>query len=322
MSGNHRPGGPWPILKYGEWSETFAALHLWLQIAGKYRLERTPWVNHSWHATFYVTPRGLTTGTVPDNGRYVTLDFDFCDHHFTARSDDGTVEAVPHRDMSIADFFRSAKEAIAAVGGSPEIHGTPNEMPDPMPFVEDTKKRPYDAGAVEQFHQALLRIDSAFFRFRTSFLGKVSPVHLFWGAMDLAVTRFSGRRAPLHPAGFPNLPDEVTQEAYSHEVSSAGFWPGGGGIEEAMFYSYAYPVPDGFRTWKVEPEGAFYDPDMGEFLLPYEAVRSADDPEETLMRFLFSTYEAAAELGHWDRGELECPLGRPGVPRKVKPPSA
>jgi hypothetical protein len=222
--------------------------------------------------------------------------------------------------MSVADFFRSAKEAIAAVGGSPVIHGIPNELPDPVPFSEDTKQRPYDARAVERFHQALLRIDSVFFRFRTSFLGKVSPVHLFWGALDLAVTRFSGRRAPLHPGGFPHLPDEVTREAYSHEVSSAGFWPGGGGIEEAMFYSYAYPKPDGFKTWKVEPEGAFYNLDMEEFMLPYEVVRSTDDPEETLMRFLFSTYEAAAELGHWDRAGLECPMGRPGVPREVKPP--
>jgi len=318
MSRKHSPGGPWPALEYREWKETFEALHLWLQIAGKYRLERTPWVNHSWNATFYVTPGGLTTGIVPDNGRYVTLDFDFYDHHFAARSDGGSVETVPLRAMSVAEFFADAKEAIAAVGGSPGIHPIPNEIPDPVPFAEDTKQRPYDAGAVSRYHQALLRVDSVFLRFRTSFLGKVSPVHLFWGAMDLAVTRFSGRRAPIHPGGFLHLPDEVTREAYSHEVSSAGFWPGGGEIEEAMFYSYAYPEPDGFRTWKVEPEGTRYNADMGEFLLPYETVRSADDPEEMLMRFLFSTYEAAAEPGHWDRQELECPPGCPGVPREVK----
>lgn len=318
MSSKLNPVGSWPALKYGEWSETFATLHLWLQIAGKYRLERTPWVNHSWHATFYVTPRGLTTGIVPDQGRYVTLDFDFSDHHFAAHSDGGTVVTVPLRDMSVAEFFRRAKEAISTVGGSTEIHPIPNEIPDPIPFAEDTRQRPYDAGAIEQYHQALLNIQSVFFSFRTSFLGKVSPVHLFWGAMDLAVSRFSGRRAPLHPGGFPHLPDEVTREAYSHEVSSAGFWPGGGGIDEAMFYSYAYPEPEGFKTWKVEPEGAYYNPDMGEFLLPYETVRSSDDPEETLMRFLFSTYEAAAEPGNWDREGLECPLGQVGVPREVK----
>jgi len=322
MKNDINPEGPWPALGGGEWSETRAALHLWLQIAGKYRLERTPWVNHSWHATSYVTPRGLTTGIVPDKGRYVSLEFDFYDHQFLARSDSGAVKAFPLKNMTVADFFGSAKEAIAAVGGSTEIHAIPNELPDPVPFAEDTKPRPYDEGSVERFHQVLLRVNSVFFHFRTSFLGKVSPVHLFWGAMDLAISRYSGRRAPLHPGGFPHLSDEVTREAYSHEVSAAGFWPGGAASEEAIFYSYAYPEPEGFKKWKVEPEDGFYSSDMGEFLLPYDAVRSSDNPEETLMRFLISTYEAAADLGRWDRAELECPPGRPGVPREVKTPSS
>ncbi|HEY6556910.1 MAG TPA: DUF5996 family protein [Polyangiaceae bacterium] len=310
----------WPALDYGEWRDTCSALHLWSQIAGKYKLAHTPWLNHSWHATLYVTPRGLTTGTVPDGSRTITLDFDFCDQRFVVRADGGAIEAFSLAPMSVADFFGRARQAITAVGGSPEIHGAPNEIPDAVAFAEDSKQRPYDAGAVQRFHQALLHVERVFARFRTSFVGKVSPVHLFWGAFDLAVTRFSGRRAPLHPGGFPGLPDAVTREAYSHEVSSAGFWPGGGGVDEAMFYSYAYPVPDRFKERKVEPSSAFFDAGLGEFLLPYAAVRSASDPEETLLRFLQSTYEAAAECGRWDRSALECVPGRPRIPRPVSPP--
>jgi hypothetical protein len=309
----------WPALAYGEWRETCAGLHLWSQIAGKYRLAHTPWVNHSWHATLYVTPRGLTTGSVPDPRGAVSLDFDLVDHRFVARAEGGATETFPLEPMSVAQFFERARRAIQAVGGSPAIHHAPNELPDRVPFADDTRQRPYDGRAVERFHHALLRVERVFYSFRTSFIGKVSPVHLFWGALDLAVTRFSGRCAPLHPGGVPNLPDAVTREAYSHEVSSAGFWPGGGGVEEAMFYSYAYPEPEGFQAWSVQPESAFYHPGLREFLLPYEAVRSAHDPEDTLMRFLRSTYEAAAERGHWDRAALECAPGRPGVPRAVSP---
>jgi hypothetical protein len=199
------------------------------------------------------------------------------------------------------------------------VHAVPSEIPDPIPFAEDTRQRPYDAGAVAGYHQALLRVDRVFRQFRTSFLGKVSPVHLFWGALDLAVTRFSGRRAPLHRGGIPGLPDAVTREAYSHEVSSAGFWPGGGGADDAMFYSYAYPEPEGFREARVERD-ARYDATLGEFLLPYEAVRRSADPEAHLLGFLRTTYEAAADRGNWDRASLDCEPGRPRVPREVEPP--
>ena len=316
MTGSDR-SNRWPELDYPEWRDTCSALHLWSQIAGKYRLAHAPWVNHSWHATLYVTPRGLTTGGVPDTERTIALDFDFFEHRFHARADGGATASFALEAMSVADFLERARQAIAGVGGSPEIHGAPSEIPDSIPFAEDTEQRPYDAAAVERFHIALLRVERVFSRFRTSFVGKVSPVHLFWGAFDLAVTRFSGRPAPLHPGGAPHLPDEVVREAYSHEVSSAGFWPGGAGVDEAMFYAYAYPEPEGFRSWKVEPRGAFYDTTLKEFLLPYEAVRSAGDPDGALMRFLQSTYEAAAETGGWDRPALECELGRPGVPRAL-----
>ena len=305
----------WPALSYEAWQRTGAALHLWTQIAGKYRLAHTPWVNHAWHATLYVTPRGLTTGFVPDRPAAVALSFDFRDHSFRAESAGGEVRTFPLEAMSVAEFFDRTASAIEGVGGTPVIHGAPNELADATPFAEDSEQRPYNAEAVVRFHQALLRIQPVFQQFRTGFLGKVSPVHLFWGALDLAVTRFSGRSAPLHPGGIPNLPDAVTQEAYSHEVSSAGFWPGGGGVEEAMFYSYAYPEPRGFREQRVEPAEARFDAGLGEYLLPYDAVRSAEDPEATLLAFLQSTYGAAADCGGWDRGALECSLGRPRVPR-------
>jgi hypothetical protein len=312
----------WPPLPYPDWRETCSALHLWSQIVGKYRLAHTPWVNHSWHATLYVTPRGLTTGMVPDrSGRYLALTFDFCDHALVVQADGGATDHFSLRAMSVADFYAQTKRVVASLGGTPDIHPAPNELPDPIPFAEDTRMRPYDTEAVERFHRALVLIERTFEQFRTGFVGKVSPVHLFWGALDLAVTRFSGRRAPLHPGGIPHLPDAITREAYSHEVSSAGFWPGGGGVDEAMFYSYAYPEPAGFAQHSVEPAAARYDTALHEFLLPYEAVRTAADPEGTLTQFLHSTYVAAAESGRWERSALECEPGRPRVPRLVVPPS-
>jgi hypothetical protein len=318
MSTPPKQSAPWPVITYRDWHETCSALHLWMQIVGKYRLAHTPWVNHSWHATFYVTPRGLTTGLVPDSGGGgIALDFDFCEHRLVARSAAGDRSAFALKPMSIATFFERTQGVIAGVGGTPTIHGVPNEMPKPTPFAEDSGPRPYDAQAVSRYHQALLRIDGVFQQFRTSFLGKVSPVHLFWGALDLAVTRFSGRPAPRHRGGIPNLPDAVTREAYSHEVSSAGFWPGGGGTDDATFYSYGYPEPEGFREARIGPDGAHYDATLGEFLLPYEAVRRAADPEAALLRFLHGTYEAVADLGKWDREALECAPGQPRVPRAV-----
>ncbi len=309
--------GAWPELGFADWSETCTALHLWTQILGKYRLAHTPWVNHSWHATLYVTPRGLTTGPVHEAEGCLTLTLDLVDHQFVAETDGNARETFALKPMPIATFHEQVANAVKALGGTFDIHGAPNEVPDPTPFARDTAERPYDAEAVARYHRALLHIVPVFEHFRTSFLGKVSPVHLFWGALDLAVTRFSGRRAPLHPAGIPHLPDDVAQEAYSHEVSSAGFWPGGNGVEEPMFYAYAYPTADGFADYPVKPEAAYFDKDLGEFLLPYSAVQRSDDPRGTLMAFLQSTYEAAADTGDWDRDALECSLGKPRVPRPV-----
>lgn len=308
---------PWPSIPYPEWRETCTAVHLWSQILGKYRLAHTPWINHSWHATLYVTPRGLTTGPVPDKGEFVTLDLDFCDHLFVAEGEGEERAEFPLRPMSVAEFHGQAVNVIRAVGGHPTMHGVPNEIPDPVPFASDITQRPYNAEAVRRFHAALVDVARVFEQFRTGYLGKVSPVHLFWGSFDLAVTRFSGRPAPLHPGGVPGLPDSVSREAYSHEVSSAGFWPGGAGVTEAMFYSYAYPAPDGFRDRKVAPDEAWFDDTLGEFLLPYDAVRRNRDPERTLLRFLESTYGAAADTGNWPRRDLECEPGRPGIPRRI-----
>ncbi|MEM8983813.1 MAG: DUF5996 family protein [Pseudomonadota bacterium] len=303
----------WPVIPYTDWQDTAAALHLYLQIVGKYRLAHTPWVNHSWHATFYPTPRGLTTSLTPDGDGGIEIQFDFVDHVVRGICGSGTVSEFRLQPMSVADFHARFIALVAELGGSPRFHGRPNELPTNTPFVDDTATRPYDADAIGRFHRAMKSISHVFQDFRTGFRGKVSPVHLFWGSFDLAVTRFSGRAAPLHPGGFPNLPDNITQEAYSHEVSSAGFWAGGGPVEEAAFYSYAYPSPDGFADAAVRPEAAYFDKDFGEFVLTYEAVRTSPDPAATLMAFLESTYDAAASLGDWDRS-LECDRGQKGKP--------
>ncbi len=307
----------WPELAWQPWRETHATLHLWTQILGKYRLAREPWVNHSWHATLYVTPRGLTTGPVPDGGRLVALSLDLCDHQLVVEAAGCARQSFALGPMSVAEFHDRTHKALLAAGATPTLHGIPNEVPDPVPFAEDTASRPYDRDAVVRYHRALSSAWTVLSLFRTGFVGKVSPVHLFWGALDLAVTRFSGRRAPLHPGGVPHLPDDVTREAYSHQVSSAGFWPGGAGVDEPMFYSYAYPAPEGFSEARVAPDAARFDPKLGEFLLPYEAVRTARDPEAALLAFLESTYAAVADLGQWDRGALECARGEPLRPRRV-----
>ncbi len=308
-------GADWPAIPFAPWRDTCAALHLYTQIVGKYRLAHTPWVNHSWHATLYINADGLTTGLIPD-GPGVTVQFDLQRQHLIASCPTGKSSGFPLGPMTVAGFDRNFKEAIAALGGSPEYHGCPNELPEVTPFAEDNVERPWDADAVSRFHRALVRIDGVFNEFRTGFIGKVSPVHLFWGSFDMAVTRFSGRSAPLHPGGIPNLPDPVTQEAYSHEVSSAGFWPGGGGIDEPCFYSYAYPTPASFAEQPVRPEAASYYEPLGEFVLPYEAVRAAPDPRGALLEFLQSTYDAAAGLAGWEKS-LSCAIGRKGVPRMV-----
>jgi len=304
----------WPSLDYLSWRETCSALHLYLQIVGKYRLAHTPWLNHSWNATLYVTPRGLTTSSIPD-GAGVEILFDFHDHRVVGFSGDGRTASFDLGPSTVAEFHARFIRLVSDLGGSPSFNGQPNEVPDPVPFREDDRDRVYDRDAVQRFHQALMAIDRVFKAFRTSFLGKSSPVHLFWGSFDLAVTRFSGRPAPLHAGGIPALPDDVAQEAYDREVSSVGFWPGGGGLDYPAFYAYAYPAPHGFRNAEIRPDAAFWHEGLSEFILPYDAVRSAADPDAALMAFLMSSYEAAADLGNWDREMLDCAHGRPGVVR-------
>jgi predicted GNAT family acetyltransferase len=308
----------WPQLDYLGWRETCSALHLYLQVAGKYRLAHTPWINHSWHATFYVTPMGLASSPIPD-GLGIEILFDLKNHAVVGTCGSGHRTSFPLEAMTVAAFHGKFVQLITDLGGTPTFNGEPNEVPNPMPFREDHRDRPYDRDAVARFHQALVAIDRVFGRFRTSFLGKSSPVHLFWGSFDLAVTRFSGRRAPLHPGGVPALPLEVAQEAYDREVASVGFWPGGGGIDYPAFYAYAYPSPAGFRAAPVRPDGAFWHDTLGEFVLPYAAVQAAADPDAALTAFLQSTYDAAANLGQWDRDLLEC---GPGHPRRVRPHDA
>jgi hypothetical protein len=295
----------WPSLPLEAWRETYATLHRWFQIVGKIRLAQTPWVNHSWHVTLYVTPSGLTTSSIPYLTGAFQIDFDFLSHHITVQSSDGRRASFELHPQSVATFYKRLMNAMKALGLVVPIHRRPNETVDATPFDEDETHRAYDPDYANRFWQVLVQADRELKAFRAGFLGKCSPVHFFWGGPDLAVTRFSGRRAPRHPGGIPNLPDWVTREAYSHEVSSCGFWPGGGPVPYAAFYAYAYPEPAGFSTAAIEPADAFYSPDLREFILPYDAVRLAPSPEETLRRFLETTYQAAATLGEWDRGQLE-----------------
>lgn len=294
----------WPELSIANWKDTQATLHLWTQIVGKIRTAQMPWTNHSWHVTLYVTPRGLTTLAMPYLQRTFQVDFDFIDHRLLLTSSDGASQHIDLKPMSVADFYGRVTSALKHMDINVEIHGKPNEVDPSLPFAVDTEHNTYDAEGVERFHQALVQTDRLMRQFRAGFLGKCSPVHFFWGSFDLAVTRFSGRPAPTHPGGFPNMPDWITREAYSHEVSSCGFWPGGGD-QEAMFYSYAYPAPADFADQKVRPNAASYSKEMGEFVLPYEAIRQSDSPDADLLEFFHSTYDVAAETGNWDRPSLE-----------------
>jgi hypothetical protein len=295
----------WPALPLEPWQPTYETLHLWTQIVGKIRMAGNPWVNHSWHVPLYVNARGLTTSLVSQGERAFEIEFDFVAHRLRIATTDRGERAFALEPMSVATFHRKLVAAMGELGLHLRIHGWPVELPDPiLPFAEDEKHASYDAEAVQRFWRALVPIHRVFTRFRAGFSGKVSPVHFFWGAFDLAVTRFSGRTAPKHPGGAPNCPNWVMEEAYSHEVSSVGFWPGAG-LGEAAFYSYAYPEPEGFAAYAVRPKAAYYHGDLHEFVLPYEAVRTAADPDAALLDFLQSTYDAAADLAKWDRSTLE-----------------
>jgi hypothetical protein len=300
------PVGPWPDLPYGAWRETYETIHRWSQIVGKTRLALEPLVNHWWQSTLYVSSRGLTTSAMPyGKDRLVEIELDFIDHELLVRTSDGARRAMPLFARSVADFYAEYRRLLSAAGVDVDLWPVPVELPDALPFAEDRVHASYDPEMAHRFWQTLVRVSRVFQLFRARFLGKSSPVHFFWGAFDLAVTRFSGRPAPPHPGGIPNVGDWVMREAYSHEVSSAGFWPGNEAYPEPAFYSYAYPMPPGFAEAPVRPAGAFFHQEMGEFLLPYDVARAAPDPEAAILDFLQSTYEAAANAAGWDRAALE-----------------
>ena len=295
----------WPALPLDAWQPTYEALHRWMQIVGKIRLALGPWVNHSWGATLYPTASGVSTSVIPYSDRAFQIDFDFLEHQLIVSTTDDRSAVLALEAQSVARFYKRLMQSMIALDLRVEIHKKPNELADAMPFDEDDTSRPYDPEYATRFWRALLQSQRVMNEFRAEFIGKCSPVHLFWGALDLAVTRFSGRTAPRHPGGIPNLPDWVVQEAYSHEVCSCGFWPGGGPIPYAAFYAYAYPEPEGFAAAAVQPREAYYSDELKEFVLPYDAVRNSKSPDETLLRFLRSTYGAAADMGAWDRQSLE-----------------
>jgi len=295
----------WPALPLAEWADTYATLHRWTQVVGKIRLAQAPPVNHWWHVTLYVTARGLTTSPMPHGDRTFQIDFDFLDHGLVVSASDGEVRILPLAPMTVADFYAEVMEILDRMDLPVRIWPRPVEIPDPIArFPDDREHRSYDRDAAERVWRILVQADRALTAFRGDFLGKASPSHFFWGAFDLAATRFSGRTAPPHPGGFPNVGISVMREAYSHELWSAGFWPGGAG-EEALFYAYSYPEPDGFSAGAAAPAAAFYHTGLREFVLPYEAVRQAADPDRDVRAFLQSTYDAAADLGGWDRAALE-----------------
>ncbi len=299
------PRRVWPELPpLTDWEDTLATVHLWSQIVGKIRLELSPRVNHSWGCTLYVTARGLTTSPIPYDTGTFAIDFDFVEHALRVTTSDGPMHSFALESMPVAEFYRRTMATLDGLGIRVAIYASPVEVVEAIPFADDTAHASYDADAVHRFWRALVMADRVFKRFRAGFIGKASPVHFFWGAFDLAATRFSGRPAPRHPGGAPHCPDRVMVEAYSHELSSAGFWAGTG-LGEAAFYAYAYPGPAGFRDHPVRPEAAYFHDTLGEFILPYRAVRSAPDPEQALLTFLQTTYEAAAVLADWDRGALE-----------------
>jgi hypothetical protein len=303
MTDQKTRAGAWPRLRVADWADTRDTLHMWTQIVGKIRMAHTPLLNHWWQVTLYVSPRGLTTSTIPYRSGAFDMEFDFIDHVLHIRGSDGPSRQVTLEPKSVADFYGQTMGALDDLGIATRIQARPNEVEPAIPFAEDLRHSSYDPSATHLFWRQLLQANRIMGEFRSRFVGKVSPVHLFWGAMDLACTRFSGRPAPTHPGGAPNCGDWVMVEGYSRELSSCGFWPGGG--EEGAFYAYAYPEPPGFTDYRVQPGEAYYSHQNGQFLLPYEAVADAKDPDTTLLEFLESTYQAAAVLGEWDRVALE-----------------
>ncbi|RCJ40824.1 hypothetical protein A6770_37385 [Nostoc minutum NIES-26] len=298
------PTDIWLPLPVAAWQNTYETLHLWTQIVGKIRLALTPQINHWWHSTLYVTPNGLTTSTIPYGRRNFQITFNFVLHQLLIETSDGTTKIIELAPRSVANFYQAVINALKEISIDVRIWTMPQEITDPIPFELDEKHSAYDKEYVQRFWQILVQAERILSRFRSGYAGKCSPVHFFWGSFDLAVTRFSGRCAPQHPGGVPNMADWVTREAYSHEVSSCGFWFGGGG-QEALFYAYAYPEPQGFKDYPIQPQEASYSLDMREFILPYEAVRQASDPDAMVLTFLQTTYEAAANLAQWDRTALD-----------------
>jgi Family of unknown function (DUF5996) len=297
----------WPAIPLAEWAETRDTLHLWTQIVGKVRLVQTPWINHAWHCTLYVTARGLTTSPIPHGQRVFQIDFDFIEDELAVTTAAGERKAIGLEPRSVATFYRELMDILEALKLPVKIHPHASEIPETIDLSEDRRHRTYVPEHATRFWLALISSQRVFQRFRSRFIGKCSPIHFFWGGFDLAVTRFSGRGAPEHPAGIPHMPDWVAREAYTHEVSSAGFWPGnaGGPVADAAFYSYAYPEPEGFAQANVRPAAAFYSNDLKEWILPYDALRKSDEPDRDLLDFLQDTYDAAANLAGWDRQALE-----------------
>ncbi|MEY2439950.1 MAG: hypothetical protein QOI34_1335 [Verrucomicrobiota bacterium] len=295
----------WPPLVFQEWKDTCVTLHMWTQIVGKIRLALTPWTNHSWHVTLYLTARGLTTSPIPHGSKTFEIRFDFIDHELRILKSDGGTRMIKLQAQSVASFYQAVMRELAALDLPVSINTTPNEVVDAIPFEQDETHRTYNSEQANRFWRALVQVDRVFKQFRARFCGKCSPVHFFWGSFDHAVTRFSGRAAPPHPGGVPHLPDAVAREAYSQEVSSLGFWPGNEAMPEPIFYSYAYPPPEGFAEAEIKPSAASYNSQLKEFVLPYDAVRIADSPDDMLLEFAQSTYDAASILGQWDRATLE-----------------
>jgi len=304
---NLKQSTEWPVLNFTEIQDSLETLHQWIQIVGKIRLRTMPWQNHSWHAALYITPKGFSTQAISYQGGMFQLDFDFKNHELLIQSSDAETLTMELKPKSVADFHKELFEKLSSIGIDVKIHNAPNEMDPAIPFAENTVNKSYDPNAANAIWKAMLKVNGVFNKFRSEFIGKCSPVHLFWGAFDLAVTRFSGNTAPLHQGGMPNMPLEVMQEAYSQEVSSAGFWPGSKDSPMPVFYAYAYPSDSKFGEQKVAPSEAFYSSEMGEFFLKYEDVQKSDNPEKMLFDFLQTTYEAAVNISNWNRTKLEKP---------------